>query len=357
MTTELACFISPHGYGHATRTMALLQALRERISGLRVQLFTTVDPELFDDLEVPFDYHQVITDVGLVQHDAFSENRAATVVKLGELLPFDASLVQSCAALCSGCKLILCDISVLGIVVGRQLQTPSILVENFTWDWIYQQMAVQTAEDAALLSYGRMLASCYDLADYRIQTEPLCCRRSADLCCAPIARKQRSTRSETRRTLGCGDRQTILVSMGGIEVVLPFVGLLQRYPDYYFIIGARNNRALSGANLKWIAPDEAWHHPDLINGCDLLICKSGYSTIAECLQTDTPICCVSRGAFAESAALEHFVENEMNATILEQRLFLNGAWLDALPSLLARKRTRLPVNGADQAAEFICSLL
>jgi hypothetical protein len=47
----------------------------------------------------------------------------------------------------------------------------------------------------------------------------------------------------------------------------------------------------------------------------------------------------------------------MNATILEQRLFLNGAWLDALPSLLARKRTRLPVNGADQAAEFICSLL
>jgi UDP:flavonoid glycosyltransferase YjiC (YdhE family) len=357
MSTELACFISPHGYGHATRTMALLQAIRERIPGLCVELFTTVDRALFGDLEIPFEYHQVITDVGLAQHDAFSENRTATVAKLGELLPFDAHLVQSCAALCSSCKLILCDISALGITVGRQLQTPSILIENFTWDWIYQEMATQTAEDDALLRYGQILASCYDLANYRIQTEPLCCRRSADLHCAPIARKQRSTRSETRRVLGCGDRQTILVSMGGIEIALPFIEMLQHYPDYYFIIGARNNRPLSGANLKLIGPDDALHHPDLINGCDLLICKSGYSTIAECLQTDTPICCVSRGTFAESAALEHYVENEMNGSILEQRRFLSGAWLDELPSLLDRKRERHSVNGADQAAEFICSLL
>jgi hypothetical protein len=357
MNTELACFISAHGYGHATRTIAVLQAIRERIPGLGVQLFTTVDRALFDDLGIPFAYHQVITDVGLIQPDAFSENRAATVVQLAELLPFDASLVQSCAALCSNCKLILCDISGLGIAVGQQLRTPSILVENFTWDWIYKEMAAQTAEDSALLYYGGLLASYYDQVDYRIQTEPLCCRRSAALYCAPIARKQRSTRSKTRRALGCGDRRAILVSMGGIGVALPFIELLQHYPDYYFVIGATHPSPPPADNLKLVGPNEALHHPDLIAACDLLICKSGYSTIAECLQTDTPICCVSRGMFAESAPLEDYVENKMNGTILEPRRFLSGAWLAELPSLLARRRTRLPVNGADQAAEFICSLL
>src|SRR5210317_537499 len=107
MTTELACFISPHGFGHATRTIVLLQALQYRLPKLKARLFTTVPQSLFQSSEVPFSYHPVITDVGLVQRDAFLEDRQQTIDKLAELLPFTPSLIGDCAELCRSCRLII----------------------------------------------------------------------------------------------------------------------------------------------------------------------------------------------------------------------------------------------------------
>jgi hypothetical protein len=75
MNLELACFVSPHGFGHATRTIALLQALQNRIPRLKATIFTTVPPSLFQSSGINCSYHQMSTDVGLVQRDAFTEDR------------------------------------------------------------------------------------------------------------------------------------------------------------------------------------------------------------------------------------------------------------------------------------------
>ena len=88
MTTELACFISPHGFGHATRTIGLLQALQNYIPELRARIFTTLPPALFHSSGIDFSYHRTPTDIGLVQHDAFVEDRGQTIANLAELLPF-----------------------------------------------------------------------------------------------------------------------------------------------------------------------------------------------------------------------------------------------------------------------------
>ncbi len=94
MSLELACFISPHGFGHATRTVALLQALQTQLPELTARLFTVAPESLFKNSGVNYSYHHLVTDIGLVQNDAFREDRNQTIEKLAELLPFRDSLIS-----------------------------------------------------------------------------------------------------------------------------------------------------------------------------------------------------------------------------------------------------------------------
>ncbi len=353
MRLEPACFISPHGYGHATRTIALLQSLRKLFPDLKARLFTSAPESMFSSTEITCSYHRLVTDVGLAQHDAFNENRAETISRLAELLPFSDTLIKQCAELCRGCQLIICDISCLGILVGKAATIPSILVENFTWDWIYKKMG----PDSGLEPFIDYFSGLYELADYRIQTSPVCTPRPCDLHCEPMARRPERPRGLTRASLGAGDQKIVLVSMGGVALDLPFIDQLGKHREYLFLLAGQREDRYIGQNIRLLGPDSGLFHPDLINGADLLICKSGYSTIAECLQTTTPICCVARERFAESEVLENFVKKEMNGTVIDARNFFNGDWLLQLDNLVLNRHPAAEINGADQAADFISSLL
>ena len=354
MNPDLACFISPHGYGHATRTIALLQAVQGIIPNLTARLFTVAPPALFEQTGLSLAFNPVAADVGLVQTDAFTADQDQTVARLADLLPFRQTLVDTCVDQCRSCRLILCDISSLGIEVGRAAGIPSVLVENFTWDWIYERLDPPVG---ALIRFAEILRNSYLRADYRIQTEPLCNPVDCDLRCGPIARRPLLPRDEIRQKLGSADRKIVLITLGGIPLALPFMEQLSSYGDYLFVVAGQSGSHRASANLCLLDRSTPLHHPDLINGADLVLCKSGYSTIAEVQQTGTPICCISRNNFAESAVLDRYVVDAMNGTILDQDQFFRGDWLAELPELLQRRRTPAPVNGADQAASFIASLL
>jgi hypothetical protein len=246
-----------------------------------------------------------------------------------------------------------CDISSLGIEVGKAAKIPTLLVENFTWDWIYSQMG----PDAGLELYIELLSEYYAKADFRIQTDPVCNSIPCDLHCAPMARRWITPPEKIRAEVAAGERSIVLISMGGVALELPFLGDLQKHKDYLFLVAGQNKEGLVGDNIRLLGPHSALHHPDLIQAADLLICKSGYSTIAECQQTATPICCVAREGFAESKVVEDYVSEQMNGTVIDENNFLSGNWLRNLGEMAARRHNPLPFNGADQAAEFILSIL
>lgn len=354
MNLELACFISPHGYGHATRTIALLQAIQKQIPGLTAHLFTVAPSNLFENSNLSLILHPVVTDVGLIQSDAFTTDQTKTIAELSDLLPFRQSRIDQCVNLCRSCRMILCDISCLGIAVGRAAGIPSVLIENFTWDWIYEHL---DPPENDMRRFAEIFTSYYQQANYRIQTDPLCNPLASDLRCGPMARMPIFSRDEIREQIDSGGRKIVLITMGGIPLDLPFIEQLHRFDKYLFIIAGQSVQRTISPNVRLLSSDTSLHHPDLINGSDLVICKSGYSTIAECLQTKTPICCVSRNNFAESAVLDRYVSDTMNGTILYQDRFFSGSWLDSLPGLMKEKRESSPVNGADQAASFILSLM
>ena len=136
----IAYFITPHGFGHASRAAAVMAATSNLITGIRFELFTTCPQWIFEEsLETQFGYHPVPTDIGLVQTSPLSEDLPATCRQLNRMLPFDKSVVKGLASeiLKLNCRLVICDIAPLGITVARAAGVPSVLVENFTWDWIY----------------------------------------------------------------------------------------------------------------------------------------------------------------------------------------------------------------------------
>ncbi|MFL2913724.1 MAG: hypothetical protein ACJZ64_03700, partial [Opitutales bacterium] len=66
---------------------------------------------------------------------------------------------------------ILCDISPLGIKLGKQLKIPTVLIENFTWDWIYQ---TYVDAEPKFLPIIENLKEIFSYPDLRIQTNPIC---------------------------------------------------------------------------------------------------------------------------------------------------------------------------------------
>ena len=91
---RIACFISPHGFGHAARAAATIEAVGTRLAPCHFEIFTTVPSWFFEDsLSVPFSWHPVTTAIGLVQEDAVSEDVAETLGYLEALLAFIPALV------------------------------------------------------------------------------------------------------------------------------------------------------------------------------------------------------------------------------------------------------------------------
>jgi hypothetical protein len=355
---RIAYFISPHGFGHAARASAIMAVLQERDPTIQFDIFTQV-PEWFfrDSLTGAFDYHDVLTDLGMVQQSALEADLDATLHRLDAFLPFDSTLIHTLAQQLRalGCGLVICDIAPMGIVVAEVAGIPSILVENFTWDWIYQPHAEAYG---GMRPHIRYLYDRFSSADYRIQTEPLCAVRPAALTTAQVYRKPLACVVATRSRLGVSsDASIVMLTMGGIPGQYPFVQQLMAYPDLVFVIpGGAAERQQQG-NVILLPHRSEFFHPDLVYAADAVVGKVGYSTVSEVYAAGIPFGYILREDFREAPALAAYIEQHMPGLQIEQKRFNNGQWLTCLPQLLALPRvTRHGPNGADQVAEFVLSL-
>jgi hypothetical protein len=69
---RIAFFISPHGFGHAARAASVMEALAQIDSSHQFDIFTTVPEWFFANCNsFAFQYHQLLTDIGLVQKTPF----------------------------------------------------------------------------------------------------------------------------------------------------------------------------------------------------------------------------------------------------------------------------------------------
>lgn len=353
---SIACFISPHGFGHAARSCAILAELQHQVAGLNVHIFTRVPVWFFQDsLPGGFEIHEFQSDIGLVQSSAISEDLPATLQTLNNFIPFDLSIAKHLRQL--ECQLVMCDISPLGIAAAREVGLPSILIENFTWDWIYQAYTQSAPAFQPIIDYLRQV---FLSATHHVQARPYCADwRSPDLSVPPIARKPQRSRTETRQLLGLQDgEKAVLVSLGGIQGKATFIHHLPDLPGLRFVIPGAAKHFRVQANQIHLPFHTPIFHPDLVAAADAIVGKAGYSTIAEACQAGIPFGFVPRKTFREAPVLEEFILHRLNGFRIEEDDFQAGRWQSMLDHLLSiRPKPAQEQNGALPAAQFIAGML
>ena len=353
---RLAVFVTPHGFGHATRICAVLEALRQAAAPRRieVELFTTVPTWLFEDcLGEEFGYHPTLCDIGLFQNSAIEENVGATLGTLRNFLEDSPNTIDQLAREVDslGCDRVLCDVSPLGLAVAKQIGLPSTLIENFVWSWVYQTYSQDFPELARI---AEAFESWEALASDRISVQPNCCE-TGGFQVAPVFRKPRLGRAETRRQLDLSNETRMVVwTMGGIPWDFGSLAQLEIPKGIALVVPGGSDSFERQGDIVLLPHHSDYYHPDLMAASDGVIGKLGYSTIAEVWSHGVPMAYIPRPNFPESAVLSEFARNELRGLEIGLHSLSTKNIGPTLAALLAPGScSELRVGGAVPAAARI----
>ena len=356
---RIAYFITPHGFGHAARASAIMAAVSETVPLVSFDIFTTVPEWFFEDsFSGQFEYHKFVTDIGLVQTTPFLHDLEETIETLDRFIPFDPAMISDTANFLEqrACQLVVCDISPIGISIAAKAGIPSILIENFTWDWIYEDFL---HADARICRYVDFFREIYQAVDHHIQTSPVCNPQSVDMTTGPISRKVRLPSARVREKLGISkEKKIVLITTGGVRDKYPFLKNLTAKKEICFVVPGGSEHPEQQDNFILLPFRSGFNHADLVNAADAVVGKVGYSTIAEVYQAGVPFGYVPRSNFRETGKLVAFIEKEMTGLCIGEEEFKTGKWLSKVSQLLSSPKTpRHNHNGSHQAADLIRDIL
>jgi len=140
VAAAIVFYVSGHGFGHASRTIEVINAVLAKRPETRIGVRTSAPRWLFDlTVKGKVAFGTLECDTGVVQIDALTLDEADTIRRAAA---FHSDLVTRAASETRvlrelGAGLIVGDIPPLAFAVGAAAGIPSIAFGNFTWDWIY----------------------------------------------------------------------------------------------------------------------------------------------------------------------------------------------------------------------------
>ncbi len=348
----IAYFITPHGFGHAARAAAVIDEISKTHPDTFFEIFTTV-PEWFfqQSLTAQFTYHSLVTDVGMVQRSALVEDLEASLLLLDSFYPIAEEKLKKISTLLreSEVQLVLCDIAPLGILAAKVAGIPSVLIENFTWDWIYEGYEQY---DSRFLHIAKELSAIFELANFHIQTTPVCAPKKGAYVSSPVSRKIRTPRAVIRKKLGVNEQtKLVLITMGGVKKDSILAHELPDHPQMSFLLPGGSQTLKIDQNRILLPYSSEFFHPDLVNASDAVIGKVGYSTLAEVFAAGVPFGYILRERFPESEVLARFINAKMQGITFREDELTNVDRISALLQL-----PRVNHQSADGAIEITRSI-
>lgn len=359
----IVCYVSGHGFGHASRVCEVLRALRVRRPDVPIAVRSPLARWFFElSLGGAFTHAACRLDVGAVQADSLAVDIDATAAAYAAIEARRGVLIAAEVAALAAARprLVFADIPALAFDVAAALAIPGVAMTNFSWDWIYADYASDHPAFAPLAaalraSYGRATLLCRlplhgDLSAFpRIRDVPLVART------AVLAGDDVRTRLDLPR-----DRRLVLLSFGGIGLALDAVPSL---PGVSFVStagaavggeGPRGCRVLGGDELRRAGV----RYEDLVGSADAVLTKPGYGIVAECIANRTAIVYAARGRFAEYERLVAGIEMHLAHAFLPADDLRAGRWGAALERAWSMPMPPpLPIDGAAVVAEQLISLL
>jgi hypothetical protein len=371
-------YISGHGFGHASREIEIINAIRARRPDLPVVIRTGAKRWIFDlTLRSPgcekgppppaVDFQQAECDTGVVQIDSLRLDEAETVRRAGEFYrDFDARVDAERRTLAAlGARLVVGDVPPLAFAAAHAAGLPSIAIANFTWDWIYEDYRPQAAGFPDLVP--RIREACARAGLFvrlpmwgGFEMAPPASTRDVPL----VARRSARDPMDTRRALGLPvDRKLVLLSFGGHGLTGMGPQAFDSFGDDFVAVlsghlemsdaARRSRRGVVEIDEQELY-DAGWRYEDLVAAVDVVATKPGYGIIGECAAHQTAMLYTSRGRFAEYDVLVREMPRFVRSEFIPHDALFAGNWRPYLEQLLAQPSPpAADVSGAAQVADIV----
>ena len=343
-------YISGHGFGHASRSIEIINALIDRRPELRVIIRSPVAPWLVHRTARPeVTLSPAEVDTGIVQLDSLHLDADASIARAEEFMAsFAARLATEVQFLREqGAGLVISDLPALGIAAGHAAGLPSIASGNFTWDWIYahyQGGENVAAQIGAVYRHTTLALRMPMWGGFETMPEVL------DI--PFVARRSRRDPDEVRKALGIPvDRTVVLTSFGGYGLDGLDQDTLLTMPGYHVLLpGMVDENAMY---------DRGYRYEDLVRAVDVVMTKPGYGIISECIDNGTALLYTSRGDFREYQVLVDAMPKYLRCAYIDHDDLYAGRWRSHLDALLAQPAPpiRPGVDGAEVAADILMNTL
>ncbi len=376
MAAAIVFYVSGHGFGHASRTIEVINAVLARRPETRIGVRTSASRWLFElTVKGKIAFSTLECDTGVVQIDALSLDEADTIRRAAA---FHSDLVTRAASETRvlreiGAGLIVGDIPPLAFAVSAAAGIHSIAIGNFTWDWIYADYprvrlapsllpAIRGAYGRGSMALRLPMSAGFEIFS-NIKDIPF------------IARHATRTRQEVCKLLRLpADKPIVLMSFGGYGLPGLDTDGLAKFKKYTVVTAAnlpvgrtRKEAPLAERKGSFISLNEeamynaGVRYEDLVGAAEAVVTKPGYGIISECIANDSAVLYTSRGHFPEYDVLVEDMPKYLRAAFIGQEELFAGKWEPHLDKLLAQPRAKNykkpDTNGADVAAEMLLKAL
>ena len=376
MAAAIVFYVSGHGFGHASRTIEVINAVFARRPETRIGVRTSAPRWLFDlTVRGKIAFSTLECDTGVVQIDALTLDEADSIRRAAA---FHSDLVTRAASETRvlrelGAGLIVGDIPPLAFAVSAAAGIPSIGIGNFTWDWIYADYprvrlapsllpAIRGAYTKASMALRLPMSAGFESFS-NVKDIPF------------VARHATRTREEVCKLLKLpADKPIVLMSFGGYGLPGLDTDVLAKFKKYTVVTTAnlpvgrtRKETPLAERKGSFISINEeamynaGVRYEDLVGAAEAVVTKPGYGIIAESIANDAAVLYTSRGHFPEYDVLVEDMPKYLRTAFIGQEELFAGKWESPLDKLLAQSRPKNykkpETNGADVAAEILLKAL
>jgi UDP:flavonoid glycosyltransferase YjiC (YdhE family) len=317
--------ITDHGFGHAARTAAIAETIRQNIPELKIIVATTAPEWLIAAyIRGDFVYRRRSFDVGVVQIDSLQMDLPATRERWQSIFDTETETIATEAAFLRENKvdLVFADIPPLAVKIASAAGIPCWAASNFAWDFIYRDWGGEYAKLADRLS--TYYSECDRL--FRLPFSESLDRFPHREDVGLTGGNPRYSQDELWQSFGWQDNRdrTILLTFGGLNLAAIPYETLSQFPDDRFITFDRDAPDNLPNLVKII--DRSYRPVDFMPYCDLVVSKPGYTTYAEATIVGTPVATLTRSGFAESAIILNAMCDCHSHQIVDNSAFFAGNW-------------------------------
>lgn len=356
-------YISTHGFGHATRIMEVINALRTQPADMEIFIKSDVPEWLFHyTLKNNYQLYPMPQDFGVLQTDYSEVDILASLQQMRKFAQDAENILHAEVTFCNqhDITVIVSDIPPLAFKIGHESGIPAIGISNFSWDWIYKEYMKVYPDYQDVIDFMQF---CYRLADNFLRL-PL----HGDVSIFPriteiplIGRRSRKKREYVRSRLQiAGNEQLVLITFGGSRSIKILTENVNTQPAIkYFVTETSGIQAERMQILRtdWLQREQL-EFEDIILASDAVMSKPGYGICSECLVNGPPLIYTERKNFCEYDVLVEGMQRLNRAVFLSAENLSNGEWGGAIDEALELGYRDCPIafNGADEAALEIINM-